>query len=111
MILTASIGHIMLQILQIKAPDSAVAEDRTQGVRLKRLACVILMLVFLDKPSYLEPNSHSMQKPVEGVYPKKIEDRSAIGAETAQKHVKNYIKRGYSLFRALEAIGNGSAGI
>jgi hypothetical protein len=52
-----------------------------------------------------------MQKPVEGVYPKKIEDRSAIGAETAQKHVKNYIKRGYSLFRALEAIGNGSAGI
>jgi hypothetical protein len=54
------------------------------------------------KQTYLEPNSGSLQKPVEGGYPEKIEDRSAIGAETAQNHVKNYIKGGYSLFQALE---------
>jgi hypothetical protein len=40
-----------------------------------------------------------MQKPVEGLL-EKMEDRVAIGEETAQKHVENYIKRGYRLLRA-----------
>jgi len=35
------------------------------------------------RPAYLEPNSESMQKPIGGSI--------AIGAETAQKHVENYI--------------------
>jgi len=43
------------------------------------------------KPAYLEPNSGSLHVPIEGVYrvTEKIEDRSAIGAETTQKHVEN----------------------
>jgi hypothetical protein len=53
------------------------------------------------KNAYLAPNRGSLQKPIEGL-PEKIEDRSAIGAETAQNHVKNYIKGGYSLFRAYQ---------
>ena len=42
-------------------------------------------------PSYLEPNSGSLHVPIEGVYrvTEKIEGRSAIGAETAQKYVEN----------------------
>jgi len=43
----------------------------------------------IGKSRYLEPNSQSMQKTVEGVYPKKIEDRVAIGEKTAQNHVEN----------------------
>ena len=46
------------------------------------------------KQSYLEPISGSLQKPIGGLS-KKIEDRVAIGEETAQKHVENYIKGGY----------------
>jgi hypothetical protein len=42
----------------------------------------------IGKPAYLEPNRDSMQKT--------IEDRSAIGAETAQKHDEKNI-RGTSL--------------
>ena len=38
----------------------------------------------------MEPDSQSMQKPIGGGgSSEKIEDRSAIGAETAQKHVEN----------------------
>jgi len=38
-----------------------------------------------------------MQKPVEGVYPaaENVEDRVAIGGFRNQKHVGNYLKRGY----------------
>ena len=44
-----------------------------------------------QKPAYLEPNSGSLHVPIEGVYrvTEKIEGRSAIGAETAQKYVEN----------------------
>ena len=40
-------------------------------------------------PSYLDPISGSLHVPIEGVYPKKIEDRVAIGEKTAQNHVEN----------------------
>ena len=43
------------------------------------------------KPSYLEPNSGSLHVPIEGVYSyrlEKIEDRGAIGEETAQKNAE-----------------------
>jgi hypothetical protein len=49
---------------------------------------------FIGKPpSYLEPNSQSMHRTIEGVYPaaEKIEDRVAIGAKTAQNHVENAV--------------------
>jgi hypothetical protein len=39
-------------------------------------------------PAYLEPNSGSLQKPIEGVYQKKIEDRSRIGCSVNQKHAE-----------------------
>jgi hypothetical protein len=67
------------------------------------------------KPAYLQPNSGSLQKPIEGL-PEKIEDRSAIGAFSNQNHVKKrrgigtrendrnlsevYLKGGYKLHRA-----------
>jgi hypothetical protein len=56
---------------------------------------------FTGNPAYLEPNSQSMQKPVEG--------RSRIGCRInqnhdenhkTQPHLPNYIKRGYRLPRA-----------
>ena len=49
------------------------------------------------KQAYLEPNSQSMQKPVEGAYPaaENVEDRVAIGGFRNQKHVGSYLKRGY----------------
>ena len=43
----------------------------------------------IGKPSYLEPISGSMQKPVEGSAWKKIEDMVAIGSFVNQKHVEN----------------------
>jgi len=39
--------------------------------------------------SYLEPNSGSLQKPIEGLS-KKIEDRGAIGTKTAQNHAEKH---------------------
>ena len=39
-------------------------------------------------PAYLEPNSQSLQKPIEGVYQKKIEDKSRIGCSVNQKHAE-----------------------
>jgi len=44
--------------------------------------------------SYLEPNSGSLQKPIEGVYSllEKIEDRSRIGEKTAQNHVETAVR-------------------
>jgi hypothetical protein len=57
---------------------------------------------FFYKPAYLESIRNRMQKPVEGLL-KTIEDRVGIGAKTAQKHVENYIKRGYRLLRAQQS--------
>ena len=42
--------------------------------------------------AYLEPNSSSMQKPVEGLS-EKIEDRSRIGCRVNQKQCRRLIKR------------------
>ena len=54
-------------------------------------------------PAYLEPNSNGMQKPIGGlsVLAENVEDRSPIACSPNQKYVENYLKRGYSLFRAL----------
>jgi hypothetical protein len=43
-----------------------------------------------SKPSYLEPNSQSMQKPIGGLLAllKNVEDRSAIGVFRNQKHAE-----------------------
>jgi hypothetical protein len=42
------------------------------------------------KPAYLEPNSNSMQKPIEGAirvcFAETIEDRARIGCTVNQKH-------------------------
>src|SRR4030042_4607320 len=67
------------------------------------------------KPAYLEPNRNAMQKPIGGLsvfsFAETIEDRSRIGCSAnqnhdenrnTQPHAPNYIKRGYSLFQALE---------
>ena len=44
---------------------------------------------FIGKPpSYLEPNSGSLQKPIEGVYAENIEDRARIGVLRCQCHVE-----------------------
>jgi hypothetical protein len=51
------------------------------------------------KPAYLQPNSQSMHRTIEGVYPaaENIEDRSAIGEEhnqnNVEKQTRTYLER------------------
>src|SRR3972149_3271312 len=49
--------------------------------------------------AYLEPKSNRLKKPVGGLsrvcLTENVEDRSPIACSANQKHVKNYLKRGY----------------
>ena len=52
----------------------------------------------IGKPAYLEPNSNSMQKPIEGsiLLLKNVEDRSAIGGSRNQKHAEKTERSSHS---------------